>query len=280
MISCRDYVAEQKKILKEKVKKFKRTPKLVVVQVDHDKASNSYVKGKKSDAAEIEILFEHVEIDSEKYSQEDLVKKLIELNTNENVDGIIVQLPIPKKYNVEELQKCISTDKDVDGFRIDSCFKPCTPKGIIDWLKYNNYDFKGKDAVVLGRSKIVGKPLVNMLIDEGCTVTCCNSNTSTFSRLNHTRRAHLVISAIGKPKYFCYSDFLSVHGSKLEVLVDVGINRDENGKLCGDIDPTGFEFELPNSYLTSVPGGVGLLTRIALMQNVIEAYELQSINKK
>ena len=273
-ISCKEYAEIKKKELKAKVKTFKRTPKLVVVQVDHDKASNFYVNGKKKDAAEIEILFEHVEIDSEKYSQEDLVKKLVELNVNENVDGIIVQLPIPKKYNVEELQKCISPDKDVDGFRVDSCFKPCTPKGIIDWLKYNNYDFKGKDAVVLGRSKIVGKPLVNMLIDEGCTVTCCNSNTSTFSRLNHFRRSHLVISAIGKPKHFDYSNFLNIYESKLEVLVDVGINKDENGKTCGDIDPTSFEIELPNTYLTPVPGGVGLLTRCRLMQNVIEAYEL------
>ena len=121
----------------------------------------------------------------------------------------------------------------------------------------------------------------DMLIDEGCTVTCCNSNTSTFSRLNHTRRAHLVISAIGNPKYFSYSDFLSIHGSKLEVAVDVGINRDENGKTCGDIDPTNFEVELPNAYLTPVPGGVGKLTVISLMDNVVKAYELHGgdINK-
>ena len=275
-ISCKDYAAIKKKELKAKVKKFKRTPKLVVVQVDHDKASDSYVKWKKSDAAEIEILFEHLEINSEEYSHEDLVEELIKLNADENVDGIIVQLPIPKKYNVEELQKCISPDKDVDGFRRDSYFVPCTAKGIDDWLVYNNYDFKGKDAVVIGRSPVVGLPMTNILIKRGCTVTCCNSNTSTFSLLNHLRRAHLVISAVGKPKFLDYSDFLSINESKLEVAVDVGINRDENGKLCGDIDPNNFEVELPNAYLTPVPGGVGLLTRVRLMQNVIEAYELHT----
>ena len=275
-ISCKEYVAIKKEELRKKVKTFKRTPKLVVVQVDHDKASDSYVKGKKNDSNEIGILFEHIEIDSEKYSHEDLVKKLIELNADDCVDGIIVQLPIPKKYNVEELQKCISPDKDVDGFRIDSRFKPCTPQGIDDWLDYNKYDFKGKDAVVIGRSPIVGLPMTNILIKRGCTVTCCNSNTSTFTLHNHLRRAHLVISAIGKPKYFDYSDFLSIHESKLEVAVDVGINRDENGKLCGDINPANFEVELPNAYLTLVPGGVGLLTRVRLMQNVIEAYELHT----
>ena len=275
MISCKEYVDIQKKLLEEKIKGFERKPKLVVVQVDHDKASDSYVKGKEKDSTDIGILFEHVEIDSEKYSQEDLIAKLIELNADENIDGIIVQLPIPDKYNVEELQKCISPDKDVDGFRPDSCFKPCTPKGIEDYLDYNNYDFVGKDVVVIGRSSIVGLPMTNALIKRGCTVTCCNSHTSKFSMINHLKRAHLIISAVGKPKFLTYSNFTSVTGgSKAEVIVDVGINRDENGKLCGDVDPTDFEKYLPNTYLTRVPRGVGLLTRATLMKNVVEAYEM------
>jgi methylenetetrahydrofolate dehydrogenase (NADP+)/methenyltetrahydrofolate cyclohydrolase len=268
LVSCKDYVQIQKDILREKVKTFKRKPKLVVVQVDHDKASNSYVNGKRNDSAEIGVIFEHVEIDSEKYSNEDLVEKLNELNADDNVDGIIVQLPIPDKYNVEELQKCISPNKDVDGFRLDSCFKSCTPKGIIDWLKYNSYNLIGKVVVVLGRSKIVGKPLINMLIDEGATVICCNSHTEFIWK--YTRKADLVISAIGKPKHFDFSNF-DVY---CEIIVDVGINRDENGKLCGDIDSTYFDKYLPNTYVTPVPNGVGLLTRTSLMQNVIEAYEL------
>ena len=277
MISCKEYVAIKKEELKEKVKSFDRAPKLCVVQIGDNPASNTYVKGKARDSEEIGIEFEHVHIKNyEDLSQCDLVLTLENLNNDDSIDGIIVQLPIPDKYNVEELQNCISPDKDVDGFRRDSCFEPCTPKGIMDWLKFNNYDFVGKDAVVLGRSKIVGKPLVNMLIEEGATVTCCNSKTSVFSRLNHLRRANLVISAVGKPKFLDYASFLTVNSSDLEVVVDVGINRDENGKLCGDIDPEHFDTKLPNAYLTPVPGSVGLCTRIALMQNVVEAYELHT----
>jgi methylenetetrahydrofolate dehydrogenase (NADP+)/methenyltetrahydrofolate cyclohydrolase len=176
---------------------------------------------------------------------------------------------------VEELQKCISPDKDVDGFRRDSCFSPCTPKGIDDWLEYNNYDFVGKNAVVLGRSPIVGLPMTNILIKRGCTVTCCNSHTDTFSRLSYLKNANLIISAVGKPKFLDVYNFLNaVVGNDLDIVVDVGINRDENGKLCGDVDPTDFEKFLPDTYLTPVPGGVGLLTRTRLMQNVVEAYEL------
>lgn len=267
MINCKEYVAIQKDELREKVKTFKRTPKLVVVQVDHDKASNSYVNGKRKDAEEIEIIFEHVEIDSEKYSHEDLVAKLIELNADPEVDGIIVQLPIPDKYDVEELQKCISPDKDVDGFRPDSCFEPCTPKGIKDYLKFNNFDFKGKTVTVVGRSKIVGLPFTNMSIKEGATVTCCNSHTKSLSRFIYN--SDLVVVAIGKAKYFKKDDFKNVG-----IVVDVGINRDENGKLCGDVDPDGFDRYLPNTYLTPVPFGTGLTTRISLMQNVVEAYEM------
>ena len=273
IISCKEYVEIQKEILKEKVSTFDKKPKLCVVQIGDNQASNTYVRNKKRDCEALNIDFEHVHIkDYENMSQDDIILTLDTLNADFDINGIIIQLPIPDKYNVEELQKHINPEKDVDGFRKDSCFKPCTPKGIMDWLKYNNFEFKGKNATVIGRSNIVGKPLVNMLIEEGATVTCCNSSTKSLSR--YMFNTDLVVSAIGKPKYFNKFDF---NGQC--IIVDVGINRDENGKLCGDVDPEGFEERHPSSYLTPVPGSVGLCTRLVLAQNTVEAYELQKGGK-
>ena len=270
MISCKEYVAIKKEQLKEKVSTFNGKPKLCVIQIGDNQASNSYIRGKKKDCEEVGIEFEHIHIkEYENTSEDDIILILDTLNVDSNINGIIIQLPIPDKYDVEKLQKCISPEKDVDGFRKDSLFKPCTPKGIVDWLKYNNFDFVGKNAVIIGRSNIVGKPLVNMLIEEGSTVTCCNSHTKSLSR--YIYNADLVVSAIGKPKYFNKFDFNGVG-----IVVDVGINRDENEKLCGDVDPEGFETCLPDTYLTPVPGSIGLLTRTCLIDNVVEAYRIQN----
>lgn len=270
MKSCKEYVEITKQQLKEKVSIFDKKPTLCVVQIGNNPASNTYVKNKKRDCEELGIKFNHFHVeDYENVSQDVLVMSLETLNADDNINGIIIQLPIPDKYNVEELQKCISPEKDVDGFRPDSCFKPCTPKGIVDWLKFNNFEFKGKTATVIGRSKIVGQPLVNMLIEEGATVTCCNSSTKSLSRFMFN--TDLVISAIGKPKYFN-----KFHFNNTGIIVDVGINRDENGKLCGDVDSHDFERYNPDTYLTRVPGGVGLLTVATLMKNTVEAYELQN----
>lgn len=270
MISCIDYVAIQKKELRDKVSTFERKPKLCVVQIGNDQASSVYVRNKQKVCEEIGVDFTHVHIKTEKISQENLEEIVWELNESYDIDGIIIQLPIPNKYNVEELQKCISPEKDVDGFRLDSCFKSCTPKGIVDWLKFNDFNFTGKEVTVVGRSKIVGKPLVNMLIDEGATVTCCNSKSYVAL---HTTISDLVISAIGQPKYFKAADF-----NENTIIVDVGINRDENNKLCGDVDMENVKQYLDDVYVTPVPNGVGRLTTLSLMKNVIEAYELQ--NKK
>lgn len=267
MISCKEYVEVLKQQLKEKVATFENKPKLCVIQIGNDPASNTYIKNKKKVAEEVGIACEHIHIE-ENMSQKALESLIKCQDSKCNVDGIIIQLPIPGKYDIEKLQQCISPEKDVDGFRRDSCFKPCTPKGIDDWLKFNNYDVKGKNATVIGRSKIVGKPLVDILIDEGATVTCCNSHTENLGF--HTMTADVVISAIGKPKY------LKNHFSSEQIIIDVGINRDENGKLCGDVDREFVEEHYNDVYVTPVPGGVGLLTTATLMKNVIEAYELQN----
>lgn len=270
IVSCKDYVDIKKKELKEEVKHLDKKPVLAVIQIDDDKASNSYIKGKQKDCDEIGIEMRHINIYSNAAEQQE-VEGVIKDIANSDADGIIIQLPIPDKYDLERLQNLIPPEKDVDGFRRDSCFKPCTPKGIIDWMEYNDFEFKGKDCCVLGRSKIVGLPLTSMLIEKGATVTCCNSTTP--STWYYTRNADYVFSAVGIPNYFDFSDFTNL----CELIVDIGINRDENGKLCGDVNNVGFENSLNDTFVTPVPGGVGLLTRLALMQNVVDAYKVQKM---
>lgn len=265
MVSCKEYVQIKKDNLKTRISLLNRKPCLCVIQIGNDAASNSYIKGKKNDCEEVGIEFKHYHIENyEHISESVLIDTIDDLNYSKEIDGIIIQLPIPDKYNVEKLQKYISPEKDVDGFRNDSFFDPCTPKGIIDWLDYNQYNVTGKDVVVIGRSKIVGKPLVNMLIDKGATVTCCNSKTLNLDR--YIQYADLIISAIGKPKYFDALNF-----NYPEIIVDVGINKDKDGKLCGDIDKESVERVFEDTYVTPVPGGVGLLTRVALLENVVKA---------
>lgn len=268
IVSCKDYVEIKKKELKEEIQHFNRKPVLAVIQIDNDQASNSYIKGKQKDCDEIGIEMRHVNIHSNIAEQKE-VEGIIKVIVNSDADGIIIQLPIPDKYDLDRLQHLIPPEKDVDGFRRDSCFKPCTPKGIIDWMEYNNFEFKGKDCCVLGRSKIVGLPLTNMLIEKGATVTCCNSTTPSTEY--YTRNADYVFSAIGIPHYFDFSDFFEY----CELIVDIGINRIKDNKLCGDINCCSFEEYLSGTYVTPVPGGVGLLTRTSLMQNVVDAYKIQ-----
>lgn len=268
IVSCKDYVEIKKKELKEEIQHFNRKPVLAVIQIDNDQASNSYIKGKQKDCDEIGIEMRHVNIYSNVAGQKE-VECIIKDVAKSDADGIFIQLPIPDKYDLERLQHLIPPEKDVDGFRRDSCFKPCTPKGIVDWMEYNNFEFKGKDCCVLGRSKIVGLPLTNMLIEKGATVTCCNSTTPSTEY--YTRNADYVFSAIGIPHYFDYSDFFEY----CELIVDIGINRDKDNKLCGDVNCCSFDEYLNNTYVTPVPGGVGLLTRVSLMQNVVDAYKIQ-----
>lgn len=265
IVSCEDYYRQKKEILISQVKVFETQPTLVVIQIDNDKSSNSYIKGKKRDCEEIGIKFVHFRLNSKEYSQEDLCNTLTALSNDEQVHGIIVQLPIPDKYNFNKLLEHVTTGKDVDGFRRDSLFSPCTPKGIIDWLEYNQYDFVGKNVTVLGRSKIVGKPLVNMLIDKGATVVCCNSHTLCIDK--YTLNSDLVISAIGKAR------LLGCELPSNAIVIDVGINYDTDGKLCGDVNDEYVKKHISNTYVTPVPKGVGLLTRISLLENVIMAYK-------
>ncbi len=262
-VSCKQYVQNKKEELRKQVENTQRMPALAIIQVGDNPASNSYISGKIKDCHEIGMVCYHTHLDEDSTEQE-LLNLIDSLNEDKYVDGIIVQLPLPKhlKNSIKKIQKRINVFKDVDGFRSDSEFKPCTPKGIIDWLDFNDlFDFAGVNVAVIGRSDIVGKPLVNMFIEKGATVTCCNSKTENIKY--YTRNADIIVSAIGKPKYFDSKYF-----KQGQIIIDVGINRDENGKLCGDVD----DKYIFDSYVTPVPGGVGLLTRIALLENVLHAY--------
>lgn len=269
-ISCKEYAANLKEKLRESCEKLSRKPCLTVIQIGDDKASNSYVNGKRKDCEYVGIKFNHVHItDYENLDESDLCQIIKELDNSKEVDGIIIQLPIPDKYNVKILQQFISPEKDVDGFRRDSLHNPCTPQGIIDWLGTNEIELRGELVTVLGRSEIVGKPLVNMLIDKGATVINCNSKILKGDMKKFMKMSDIVISAIGKPKKFD-SDWLL----PCTIIIDVGINRDEYGKLCGDINREEVEGHYESCYVTPVPGGVGLLTRVTLLKNVMNSYAM------
>ena len=262
MVTCKEYVKIKKEELKNQIETLGIKPTLCVVQIGEDPASCTYIKGKSMDCEELGTTCKHIHITDVDGNDNESVQEIIRTASNDDdISGIILQLPIPKKFDVQRLQKAIAPEKDVDGFLSESEFIPCTPKGIIDYLKYNNIDFLGKECVVIGRSEIVGRPLVNLLISEGATVISCNSKTPDIKKF--TQNADIIISAIGKSNYFDESYF-----GNDQVIVDVGINRDKNGKLCGDI----VESVKQNALLaTPVPGGVGLLTRLALMENTVNA---------
>jgi methylenetetrahydrofolate dehydrogenase (NADP+)/methenyltetrahydrofolate cyclohydrolase len=270
MVSCKDYVAIRREELKNEIASFDRAPHLAVVQVGNDPASDVYIRNKKKECKYVGIEFTHINLPGD-VKISDVMRILLVLSDNDCIDGIMLQLPLPKHLNadVDVLLNFIAHKKDVDGFNHYSDFDPCTPKGIMNYLKYNNVELEGKRVVMVGRSKIVGIPLVNMMIKDGATVTCCNSKTECLDEI--TREAHIVISAIGKPKYF---------GSKYfnhdQIIIDVGINRDENGKLCGDVDYDRV-MNIYRSYVTPVPGGVGKLTVCALLENVVEAYKRNNL---
>lgn len=254
MISCKEYVEQKKQELSDTICSKDRVPNLVIVQVGDNPASNSYIKGKLKDCEEVGIKTRLIKL-PETANQTELMEALLQ----PEADGIILQLPIPPHLDADLATKwCVNPVQDVDGFLPDSLYKPCTPKGIMDWLTYNQIDLTGKNVVIIGRSDIVGKPLTRMMTDANATVTLCHSKTPFTDIIQYCENADIVISAVGKPKW------LNFDSKKKAIVIDVGINRDDNNKLCGDIGVV-----TNAAYITPVPGGVGLLTRVALLDNVI-----------
>jgi len=250
------------------LKKNGITPGLVVIKVGDDPASAVYVRNKKRACEELGIYSEEYSLPTET-SQKDLLDLIEELNTREDINGILCQLPLPKHLDEKAVINAIAPEKDVDCFHPQNVgkvligedgFKPCTPAGVIEMLKRSGIEIAGKNCVVLGRSNIVGKPMALLLLQENGTVTVCHSKTKNLKEI--TKTADILVAAIGKAK-FVTADMVK-EGA---VVIDVGINRDENGKLCGDVDFDAVEKKA--AAISPVPGGVGLMTVTMLMQNTL-----------
>ena len=264
--------------LKSEVEQLKKAGKkcaLAVIQVGDDAASSVYVGNKKKAS-------EYIGIESFSYklpentSEDELLALIEKLNADSNVHGILCQLPLPKHMNEEHIVKAISPEKDVDGFHAENVgalvtgtegFVSCTPAGIIELLKRSDVTIEGKHCVVIGRSNIVGKPMALLLLRENATVTVCHSKTRNLRDI--CKQADILVVAIGKPLYIDAS-----YVKKGATVVDVGIHRDENNKLCGDVDFQ--KVEPVCGAITPVPGGVGPMTIAMLMKNCVEAMKKNS----
>ncbi|MFB5557912.1 bifunctional methylenetetrahydrofolate dehydrogenase/methenyltetrahydrofolate cyclohydrolase FolD [Bacillus cereus] len=267
-------VAEKKRAqLTEEVVKLKEqgiVPGLAVILVGEDPASRSYVKGKEKGCEQVGIYSELIEL-PETITEERLLAEIDRLNGDDRINGILVQLPLPKHIEEKAIIERISPEKDVDGFHPISVgrmmtgqdtFLPCTPHGIVELVKETNLDISGKHVVVIGRSNIVGKPVGQLFLNENATVTYCHSKTQNMKELS--KLADILIVAVGRPKMIT-ADYIK-EGA---VVIDVGVNRLETGKLCGDVD---FDDVLDVAgYITPVPKGVGPMTITMLLHNTVES---------
>lgn len=280
ILQGKEFATIIKENVKKKVEELKEkhniNPALAVIIVGNNPASEVYVRNKHKSCEELGILSKVIEM-PETTTKEELINKIDELNADKNMHGILVQLPLPdaiSKFESEILNR-IDPKKDVDGFHPinigkmvigEDALLPCTPHGCIKMLELSDIDIAGKNAVIIGRSNIVGKPMFHLLLKKNATVTVCHSKTKNLSEI--TKQADILVAAIGKPK-FVTADMVK-EGA---VVIDVGINRIAPKKLVGDVDFD--EVKEKVSAITPVPGGVGLLTVAMLMENVVKAMELQ-----
>lgn len=250
----------------------KRLPNLVVILVGDNQASQTYVRNKERACEYVGMLSEVMRLEST-ICEEELIKVIQELNQDEDVDGILVQLPLPSHIHEDKILDLIDSNKDVDGFHPSNVAKlllgqdglvPCTPKGMMVLLDEIGCDLRGKEVVVVGRSNIVGKPVALLCLRKNATVTIAHSQTTDLKAV--CQRADILIAAIGKAKFF-NRDYVK-EGA---IILDVGINRNENNKLCGDVDYDDVKDIV--SYITPVPGGVGPMTIAMLLENTLQAYQ-------
>jgi len=266
-----DKIIEQ---VRKEVQKLVAKPTLAVIIVGNDPASEIYVKRKDEDAKQAGINSFVIKMPAN-ISQIQLELKIDELNNEKNINAILVQLPLPDHINTFDIIQRIRPDKDVDGLhplnagKLFAGLEPyaiaCTPLGVIKLLEAYNIKIEGKHVVIIGRSNLVGKPLVHLMLQKNATVTICHSKTQNIQDIS--TKADILVSAIGQPALI-KPDWVK-EGA---VVVDVGINRNENGKLCGDVDFE--EVKAKASYITPVPGGVGLMTRAMLVWNTLNLYNL------
>ncbi len=269
---------EVKAKVSKKVKELQKngiTPGLAVIIIGNNQASRIYVNNKKKACAEVSIYSKEYAL-PDTTSQKELIELISKLNNDDSINGILVQLPLPNHINEKAVIEAIDPLKDVDAFHEINVGKimigeydllPCTPAGIIELLNSQNIEIEGKHCVVVGRSNIVGKPMAMLLLHRNGTVTICHSKTKNLKKI--CKNADILIAAVGKAK-FITSDMVK----KGAVVIDVGMNKDENSKLCGDVD---FDnVEKIASYITPVPGGVGPMTIAMLMKNTVTAASLQN----
>ena len=264
--AVRDRITAEVAQLKEKG----ITPGLAVIIVGNDPASRVYVNNKKKGCEQTGMnSFEYAM--PEETTTEELIALIEKLNCDKDVHGILCQLPVPKHIDEEKVLNAISPEKDVDAFHPVNCgkvmtgdytFAPCTPAGMVEMLKYYNIPVAGKHCVIIGRSNIVGKPMAMLMLKNNATVTVCHSRTENLAEI--TKQADILVAAVGKPK-FVTADMVK-DGA---VVLDVGINRMEDGKLCGDVDFN--DVCEKTSFITPVPGGVGPMTITMLLNNTLKA---------
>ena len=254
-IDCKKYADE----IIEQVKNVPNKKKLVILTAGDNPASAAYMRGKRKDCERcgIDCLIIRVE------SQQELLAYIDFANKDDKVGGIIVQLPLPVGFDEQEAVNAVRIDKDVDGFKQGSRFLPCTPEGILYVLEKEVGDLAGKTVLLIGKGKLVGKPLIDLLLARGCTLTIAHSKTEDLGYLVHWTHHDIVVSAVGKP------GLVDLYLVNADVVIDAGINRDEDGVLCGDC--WGFTPNLKNWVkVSTVPGGIGLMTRAMLMKHVAE----------
>lgn len=273
IIDGKELAKKIRKNLKNEVTELKSKgiiPKLAVIMVGNDPASAVYVRNKSKACEKVGIEFEEY-LFSKDITEEMLLETIDKLNKDDSINGILLQSPVPKHININKAFRTISPKKDVDGFNPvnvgnltigEDAFISCTPYGIVKMLEEYNIETEGKNTVILGRSNIVGKPMIQCMLNKNSTVTVCHSRTKNIDKI--TKEADIVIAAIGKPK-FVKADMIK-DGA---VVIDVGINRLEDGSICGDVDYENVEPKA--SYITPVPGGVGPMTIAMLLNNVVKA---------
>lgn len=258
MIDCRSIAANRKMMIGDRIADLNIPVGLLVIQVGNNPASNSYIKGKRADCEEVGIVFHHMHYDTD-VTTETIIEFIELVNQVPDIHGIIVQLPLPPHLDKEKILNTIADEKDVDGFKSTSKFTPCTPLGIKTILNSIGVNVDGKVCCVIGRGE-VGRPMVDLLTKNNATVIWCNSHTYEDDMKFLVQTSDIVISATGVPSLIKHIDD--------QVVIDVGITRGEDGKLYGDVDKCCYG---DDKLITPVPGGVGLMTRVALLENTLEA---------
>lgn len=276
LLDARQLVAKKIAELRDRVNKLNKKPSLVIIRVGEDFASGKYVANKIKKCEEVGIDSKIIHLD-ENIRQDEVEKIIIDLNKDKDVTGVLLQLPIPKHLNEDYLTNLIEDEKDVDGFTIGNVGKlmldlegnvACTPRGIITLLKEFNIDIEGKDALIINRSSIVGKPLAQLLLKENATVTIAHSKTKNLK--DKIASSDIVVTAVGKANFLRAKDF-----SNNTTIIDVSINFNEEGKMCGDVSKDDYHTIVNEKqcHLTPVPNGVGQMTVIELIEQTIEISE-------